>query len=100
LNPILYCLLILTRVCILALRTTFLESIEESIDEREEIEKEKEKTPMHIRMMHMILPSTLIKSYNYLSPVVRPEMSPNPTVVIVVSVKYIDATYCSVEVES
>ena len=55
-------------------------SIDESMEESDEIEKEKENTPMIIKTMHITLSSML-----------TPTISPNPTVVIVVRVKYMDA---------
>jgi hypothetical protein len=61
-------------------RFAFLLSIDDSIEERDEIENEKENTPIIIRIMHIIL-----------SGGVKPVISPNPTVVIVVKVKYIEA---------
>ena len=49
----------------------------ESIELRVPVAKEKEITPMSMTIMHMICSSS-----------VPPEISPNPTVVIVVNVKY------------
>ena len=53
----------------------------ESIELRMPVAMEKAITPITIRTRHMIF-----------SRVVPPEMSPNPTVVIVVTVKYNDTT--------
>ena len=51
-------------------------SICDSKEERDPMEKEKAKTPMSIRMIHMTLSLRLL-----------PEMSPKPTVVTVVKTK-------------
>ena len=55
----------------------------ESMDESEDIENEKEKTPISIRTRANTL---YINKYKipYLSEVVKPVISPNPTVVKVV----------------
>jgi len=53
-----------------------LESIEENIEEREPVENENENTPMTISIMHS---SFSLKLF--------PDISPNPTVVIVAMTK-------------